>query len=158
MPANDLELYGSFFMNDKEYYLKQLDKYRSGKRLDFNFSVIALGIVWFIYRKLYRESLIISLIIAASAGLNFLLIKPHFGGEGNIVFFLAFAFSLWTALGFIANKIYIKKAEWIVASAKNHFQDTAQITNEVSTKGGVNPFGLLIAIIIVFIVAWLTSK
>ena len=158
MPTNDLELYSAFFMNDKEYYLKQLEKYQSGKRLNFNFSVIALGISWFIYRKLYKESIVIFLIIAGLTALNFLLIKPYLGKEGNVLFFLIFALTFWAVLGFIANKIYIKKAELTVAAAKLNFQDDTEIRSEVIKKGGVNALGLLLVFVIIFIVVWLSSK
>lgn len=158
MSATDLELYGLFFMNDKAYYLKQLEKYRTGKRLSFNFSVVGLGIIWFIYRKLYRESLIISIIIAGITALNFLLLAPYLGNGGKAIFFLLFAFTFWAILGSIANRLYIKKAESVIISAKSNFEDTVQITNEVSAKGGVNAIGVFTALVIVFIILWLSSK
>lgn len=158
MLTNDSELYSAFFMNDKEYYLKQVERYQSGKRLSFNFSVIALGIIWFIYRKLYKESLVIFLILACFTAVNFLLLRPYLGKEGNAVLFLLFALVFWVVLGFMANKLYIKKAVFTVTEVRSYLQDETQIKSEVMKKGGVNVWGLLLAFVITVIVGWLSPK
>lgn len=156
MQSADLKLYERFFKPDKEYYLMQLEKYESGRKLSFNFSTLSLGILWFIYRKLYIEALQLIVFIAIIAGLYFYLIRPLVGDTCNVICVLSFISILWIIIGFSANRIYIKKAKETIRIAKAKYSDEKRIFIAVSDKGGVSSKGLYISIVVFAFVIWLT--
>ena len=155
MLTTDLHLYESFFQQEKEYYLTQLQKFEAGKRLSFNFSTLALGGLWFIYRKLYLEAILLLIFVSIAVAIDFYVIKPTFGNTGNMIFFLAFGSILWVTIGFLANRFYIKKAVETIALVKSKYSDEDLRLKAISEKGGTSTIGLYATIVIAAFVMWL---
>ena len=111
-----LNLYKLFFQENEKYYADQLIKFENGKKCSFNFWAGFFGPTWFIYKKLYKQALIIFIIIlllgAFSTWIQFLinptskLIRVY-----NIIFIVIPSIII---LGYISNNLYIKKSIRVV--------------------------------------------
>lgn len=147
-PTEDLSLYQAFFGEESAYYLGQLQKFREGRRLNFNPAITFQGVLWLIYRKLYKLAALVFAVLA----IIFFVVMFTAGGTGArsiaFVFVLLAALVLWVALGFVANRIYLARAEAVVATAKSFETDTEQL-DYVRSNGGVNRTGALLVIALV---------
>ncbi|NCT93636.1 MAG: DUF2628 domain-containing protein [Chitinophagaceae bacterium] len=149
MSPAEIALYRSFFKADADYYISQLEKYQSGKRTSFNATVFANGLLWFLYRKLYKESLLIIGLILLYMILHFTIILHYFSQTTAVFIFLAFITLLWTTMGFVVNRLYIRKAVAIVQKARQETTDPPGIMRLVSQRGGVNLWAVILFLLMV---------
>ncbi|MCH5600741.1 DUF2628 domain-containing protein [Niabella ginsengisoli] len=125
----DIELYETYFQNNKSYYIDKWAKFHAGQKISFNFFAFLLGLFWFMYRKMYIETAVLIIAIIIESGLE-TIILPNDIEEGsasliNLVATIAIA----TAVGFLGNLLYIRKADKIVQEAKTKFSDSEQQKN-----------------------------
>lgn len=150
---NDLELFESFFQESNSYYLEKLELFEKGKRYSINYSALIFGVFWFLYRKLYKESLLIFLIIFLRTIFENFILNKFFDVENIKVFGFLFNILLLIFLGFIANSLYIKKAKKVIENIKKNNENIDLQKNILVKKGGTN----IIAPIILLAIIILTS-
>lgn len=149
LPAEDLSLYRAFFGQDSEYYLRQLQMSREGKRLNYNPATTLMGCLWLVYRKLYKAAaIVVAVLFTIFFGAELLMGKDGRTTATAIVLFSALVF--WITLGFFANKLYLSRAQTVVANAKSFETENEQLAY-VRSNGGVSRTGafLFIALIAV---------
>jgi hypothetical protein len=136
LPAEDLSLYQAFFGQDSAYYLRQLQKSREGKRLSYNPATTLLGCLWLIYRKLYKAAaIVVAVLFTIFIGTELLIGKNGRTTTAAIVLLSAVVF--WITLGFFANKLYLSRAEAVIANAKSFETENEQLAY-VRSNGGVS--------------------
>ena len=137
------ELFNAFFTQESAYYTDKLVKSELGSKYSFNFWAGFLGLIWFCYRKMYLQAIIIFLInialalIAAALILFFIpdnaFILPY---NQALIWILSFFI-----LGFIGNTLYIKKSKKIVVEfISDRKAEDIHITmiKELRKKGGTS--------------------
>ena len=125
-------VYGAFAQED--YYLEAWQPLLSNTKggLKFNLAAAFFGMNWCFYRKLYGLGLLLLVcvtIIVLIGGVIVLILNPGLDAES-----MAFTWTLTgvallavrVPFGFIANRVYLRKATGVVAKAK--------------AKGGAAPF------------------
>ncbi len=154
---NDNELYEIFFSKRKEYYIEKLKLYGVGKRFTFNYAPLLFGIFWFLYRKMYIESLFIFIIMCAEINFENMVLIKFIGSEQTKLFGLFFSVLSFILLGFIGNHLYIKKAKKIIRDAKKESDDFLIQKEYVLKKGGTSYIPVTISIMFLIMVIILTS-
>lgn len=59
----DKDLFEAYFKVGKEYYINRLERFRKGDKYSFNIYAFFFAMPWLVYRKLYKELGIFTLII-----------------------------------------------------------------------------------------------
>lgn len=60
---NKDQLYSIYFANSRAYFLNKLREFKEGNRYTFNLPSFLLGGVYFFYRKMYKEGVILLILI-----------------------------------------------------------------------------------------------
>ena len=144
-----IDLFKAFFTEESKYYADKLDKYEKGTKYSFNFWAGFLGPVWFCYRKLYVQAIVLpllNLVLYIITAFMLLLIIP----DEQIIapFYKAFIWILsFVIFGFLGNSLYIKKSKKIVEDfiSKNVIENiTNSMTPELREKGGTSMTAALV--------------
>jgi hypothetical protein len=152
-----IDLFKAFFTQESKYYIDKLDKFEQGKKYSFNFWAGFLGVIWFCYRKMYIQGLIVflsALTLATITGILISLFNPY--DESNIQYnqFINWIIS-FIILGFICNTLYIKKSkktldEFISKHDLENFDNSK--VNELREKGGTSLiYALICAGLMIFL-------
>lgn len=152
-----IDLFKAFYTQKSKYYADQLEKFEQGERLSFNFWAGFFSVTWFIYRKMYKQAIIIFLIILALTIISAVilqLINPYDSSNEVYVkiFFYIFDF---VVLGFIGNKLYISKSIKSVESFINeHGLENVDnsLMNKLRAKGGTSIVNALIFEVIMILI------
>ena len=138
-----IDLFKAYFTQESSYYTDKLEKFNQGKRFTFNFIAGFLGVIWFFYRKMYIQGIIIFLatfVLAILTAIILSLINP--GDISNTQYNLVITSIIsFVILGFIGNTLYIKKSQKIVSDfvSKYHLLNIDNLnTNELREKGGTS--------------------
>ena len=139
--TEDQELFETYFKRSKSYYLDRWIKFKDGQKITFNVFAFLFGLLWFIYRKMYIEALVLSTVILGEGILEILILPEDAGSTTNIMATILIA----TGAGLLGNYFYFRKAEKVVQNAKAKFSEFEQQKIFLSNKGGVS-YVFLIAI------------
>jgi hypothetical protein len=138
----------AYFLFNSKYYLDKFEKFENGKKISFNFWAGFFGIMWFVYRKMYKQAVIIffltfalelisAIIIAIILYLNSIEFDKSYI---SIINYIIYAIS-FVLLGFVGNFYYFRKAKTIV----NGYIINTDLTNLTSSdlniirnRGGVD--------------------
>lgn len=150
---DDKELYAAYFGRSADYYLEVLERFRNGQMFVFNAYALLLGLFWFLFRKMYRETI---MFFAISMMLGFLqtyifrmpAIAPHQQTIGMVLTIL-----LNLSYGIFGNYLYMRKAIADVEFAKSQSASKEEVMGYLSNKGGtsMHPVFILIIIYLVYI-------
>ncbi|WP_207496025.1 DUF2628 domain-containing protein [Aridibaculum aurantiacum] len=150
-------LYSAYFKSDSDYYLTRLQQYREGRKMSFNGYAFFFGVLWFMYRKMYVEAFIILFLIIVEGVIEEVLLESAGvpGSSGvNVISTIVIA----SILGVIGNSLYMKKAQRVVAKAKEENTDEQSMLQYLQEKGGTSySFVLLIVVVIAAVVAYFYS-
>lgn len=151
---DDKELYAAYFGRSADYYLEVLERFRNGQMFVFNPYALLLGLFWFLFRKMYRETVMffsISLILGFLQTYLFRLpaIAPHQQTIGLIMTIL-----LNLSYGIFGNYLYMRKAIADVEYARSQSVNKEEVLGYLSGKGGttMHPVFILIIIYLLYIV------
>ena len=146
-----IDLFKAFYTQESKYYADKLDKYEQGAKYSFNFWAGFLGLIWFCYRKLYVQAIVLFLltfVLATITGIVLWLIIPDkqlIASYNNAI--------LWTLsfviLGFLGNALYIKKSKKIVEDfiSKNEIENIQNsMTSELREKGGTSTTAAIVCV------------
>lgn len=143
--ANKEELYAAYFQKSSAYYLKRLEEYKKGNKTIFNVYAFFFGIFWLMYRKMYKEAVIIILILFVEGVLENAVLKnlPQ-QTQTSIDRILTIFFAL--VIGTAANSWYFRKAEKAVNDVTQQELDRDAQLKAIEAKGGVSYWFLLLLI------------
>src|SRR5438128_9616888 len=105
--ATDTALFEEFFQKSKSYYLDKLTKYQSRQKFTFNVFAFLFGIFWFLYRKMYIETIAILVLLILEALFETFILGQDADNMINVIITIASA----TIIALLANYFYIRKAE-----------------------------------------------
>lgn len=137
----------AFFGRRSEYYLERYKMYRSGDKFTFNISPFLAGGVWFFYRKLWREGLLLLLFLFVTGMAEALLYDMLSVTEGTQnVINLASGFLFGTLWGFAGNYLYMRRADIKVKEVLASTSDENERQRLLAAKGGITliPFIVII--------------
>ncbi|MGO4708482.1 DUF2628 domain-containing protein [Chryseobacterium sp. 2TAF14] len=144
----NIELYESFFQERKDYYLEKLRLLESNKKFTINYAALIFGILWFFYRKMYLEILIIYSFIALETLFEKYFLSMIIGEESMIIFSIAFSISLLIFVGFTGNYLYLKKAKRTITKAEKKYINLEMQKQYVTKKGGTSFIFIWIIIVL----------
>lgn len=143
MPTTDRPLYEAFFQKDADYYVAQLDLRQSKKRLRFNSSCFELGWAWFFERKLYKTGFIVLLFSLMLIVFAILLLRPYFTVPTSSLIILAFLYLTRAVFGLFATRIYLMRAQKVIAEIKSSGLSYEEMKVSAAKHGGFNKNGIL---------------
>ncbi len=91
--------------SNKTYYINAYGKFKATGKCPFNFSACFFGVLWMLYRKMYIEAIVTSLIISC---IELLM-------SGAIITILCAI-----VIGYTGNKLYIRKLERLQKNRKDY--------------------------------------
>ena len=141
----DQSLYETYFQKSTTYYLEKLEKFNKGDKYTFNVYAFLFGIFWYLYRKLYLETLLIIGIFLLLSLAESLFIQLFRLGTTKVIDFLATFVSAGIA-GSLANYLYLKKAYREIKAAINRGGEAEFVKMKIKQKGGVTYWFLIIII------------
>jgi hypothetical protein len=143
------DLFKAFFTEESKYYSDKLDKYEQGTKYSFNFWAGFLGLIWFSYRRLYVQAivlLVLTFVLSIITALVLWLIIPDeqliAPFNNAIIWTLSFVI-----LGYLGNAMYLKKSKKIVEDfiSKNDIENiSSSMTSELREKGGTSMTAALV--------------
>lgn len=145
---DDKELYAAYFGRSADYYLEVLERFRSGQQFVFNPYALLLGLIWFLFRKMYREALMF-FAISVMLGLlqTYLFRLPAVAAHQQFIGFTA-TILLNLSYGVFGNYLYMRKAITDVEYAKSQSSDKEEVLGYLSNKGGTTMHPVFILIIL----------
>ena len=149
---DDKDLYTAYFGSSADYYLDVLERFRNGQQFVFNPYALIMGLIWFLFRKLYREALMF-FAISVSLGLmqTYLFRFPAIAAHQQSISFMA-TILLNLSYGVFGNYLYMRKAITEVEFAKSQSADKEEVLGYLSNKGGttMHPVFILIILFLVY--------
>jgi len=144
-----IDLFKAFYTQESKYYADKLDKYEQGIKYSFNFWAGFLGLIWFCYRKLYVQAIVLLLLTFVLSILTVLMLWLIIPDEQIIApFNKAIIWSLsFVILGYLGNALYLKKSKKIVEDfiSKNDIENiNNSMTSELREKGGTSMTAALV--------------
>lgn len=144
----DDKLYAAYFKKDIDYYLNAIERDRNGSTYFFNVYAFFFGIFWFMYRKMYRESCIIILVIVVEGYLEDKFTASMSETAIKVVSRIS-TIAIGIIVSMLANAIYIRKAENVIGKAKQELTDQEVLISHLQQKGGVSYRFLIIVLIVI---------
>jgi hypothetical protein len=144
-----VDLFKAFYTQESKYYADKLDKYEQGTKYTFNFWAGFLGLIWFCYRKLYIQAIVILLLTYILAVVTTILFSFFILDEQIIAPFnnaLIWILSFFI-LGFVGNTLYIRKSKEVVEDfiSKRAIENiNITMTAELRQKGGTSMSAALV--------------
>jgi hypothetical protein len=136
----------AYFGRNADYYLEKYRAFYAGRRFTFNIAPFFMGGLWFLYRKLWSESIIIILFMILTGMLEQRL-YPRFGvtAEQQTTIMLVSTVILGIVFGFVGNYCYLAQAEKTIHKIVSLTPDEAERVTFLSAIGGISwiPFALI---------------
>jgi hypothetical protein len=156
-----IDLYKEFFTHEREYYAEKLVNFEEGKKYSFNFWAGLFGLLWFCYRKMYVQTVVIFIInsiFAVATAIAISIINTF-----NVGNYLYSQFVVWplsfVVLGFLGNYLYLKKSikvvDPIAVSDISKITETEKIA-EIRAKGGTSMTSALICAALLIILQFIS--
>lgn len=145
----------AYFGRQSDYYLEKYKAYHRGNRFTFNIGAFLVGLFWFLYRKLFMETLIIVLLLFLT-GVIEAVVYELFSVSDEVQKVLLFGSTLLyaTIYGFIGNALYLKRADKTIRKVLSGTEEEDERIKLLKKKGGVAwiPFAIIVLVIVLFIV------
>ncbi|MDH6355514.1 hypothetical protein M2132_001859 [Dysgonomonas sp. PH5-45] len=132
MEEGEKKLYDTYFGGAKDYYLSVMERIDGGARVIFNFYAFLFGILWMLYKKMYKEAILFIIPMTLITAIVNKGMMPDMRRD----MLLSFIFAL--VMGFSGNLLYILKAKKAVAMAKEQCEDENRMIRFLSIRGGSN--------------------
>jgi hypothetical protein len=133
-----IQMYEIFFQKSNSYYQEQLKYYEQGKKFRFSYSALILGVLWFLYRKMYLEFFIIFFVFYLETIFENLVLTKLIGIEQTKVVNFSVTIVLLITLGIIGNNLYIKKAKRTLRNAEEKYSEIEKQKEYIVKKGGTS--------------------
>jgi hypothetical protein len=138
-----IDLFKAYFTQESKYYADKLDRFDQGHKFTFNFEAGFFGLIWFCYRKMYKQALILAFyifLLGLVAGIILSIFNPN--DSSNVLYIKIVTWVIsFTILGFIGNNLYIMKSKSIVADFLTKYEiDNIdnKVLDKLREKGGTS--------------------
>lgn len=145
------------FVGDKfEYFFSKWIMFDNGKWVSFNLAAFFLGMIWFLYRKMYLEAVVIFGCLLLEGFLMELIFE-----EGTTIYIIVdsittIVYSLLICVS--ANYLYMKSAERKIAKLKDKGYSKEELLMRIEQKGGTSMASVLLVIAILILFAVVVSS
>ena len=149
----------AYFGKQSEYYLEKYKSYKSGDKFSFSAWAFLVGALWFLYRKLWFEALVIILIyfIIERIG-NAIFDIQLFKSDNLILAYSLIRFLLAMAFGFVGNYLYLKNAEKKINKVLLRISNEDERIRTLTKKGGVSWAPYILIVVEVCVLILLNAK
>jgi len=136
---DSIDYYQALFGKHKDYWTTEAVRLEMEDRTRFNIFALIFGLFWFLYRKMYRESLVILIIIVAITYLEeVMLANDYLSAESRFDISLSINFGVSIVLGLIANRLYLNHCARKVADIQEAALSEEQKLAALEARGGTN--------------------
>ncbi|MEC4003619.1 DUF2628 domain-containing protein [Flavobacterium sp. SUN052] len=148
-----------FFKKSIEYYIDKVEKFEKGKRISFNLPAFLFGIFWILYRKMYKQSLLIfGIILIFTTAQQILFLKLNYSIELNKLIQFSINITLCFFVGFFGNWIYIKHAKKKINEALTKFDSDEILKKKYIAKTSGTSILTVISVLFCFILIMYLSE
>lgn len=141
LDEDTIDYYHSFFETNKDYWTQEAVQLELQGKTRFNIFAFLLSLGWFLYRKMYRESLIIAgAIVLLSILQQWIYGLNVMSDDAFILFNLFSTLIISGVLGFLANRLYIQHCDQKIAEILERNPDESRRQTEIEARGGTNMF------------------
>lgn len=161
MPIDEsnIDLYQALFDKDKDYWTREAVQLEMQNKTSFNIYALLFGVFWFLYRKMYREALIIFfIIIAISYAEEVLLANEFINQDAYEVLSLVITLGTSILLGFLANRLYIWSCQRKVQMIQKVYESEEQRLEALRASGGTNTLLPAIFLVLFLLVNYLVFR
>jgi hypothetical protein len=142
----------AFFGNNAEYYYTRWQLCHEGRPITFKPWAFLFGIFWFLYRKMYFESLVIFLVLILQGALLQAFGIVNYSPNPRTLD-VVLGLINGTVMGVLGNYLYIKHTERKIVAILQYNPTQAELNDEIERQGGTSIVPVLIGIGILF--AWI---
>ena len=136
---DNIDYFQALFGKDKDYWTTEAVRLEMEDRTRFNIFALVFGIFWFLYRKMYREALVILIIIMAITYLEEVMLANNFIDQAS-QFDISLSINLGVSivLGLIGNRLYLNHCARKVADLQEAALSEEQKIKALEARGGTN--------------------
>jgi hypothetical protein len=149
------EYFELFFEPSSDYYLKKLESFENGKKFSFNPYVFLFGFLWFLYKKMHLEAIMLLGLVFIISMLEQIFVEGQLSKNPDAIKVIEFSttiiFSL--VLGFLGNYIYIRHAKKKISElVQKNQDDEEELKRSLAYLGGSSHLWVIIALVAMLIV------
>ncbi|MBC3539280.1 DUF2628 domain-containing protein [Rufibacter sediminis] len=155
------EYYRAYFGVDADYYLRKLEQYRAGTKITFNIGAFFFGIFWMLYRRMYKQGILVMIALTLESYLLGLAIEHFALSEGNAKLLNNLSTVLWsTAVGFLGNWLYLRQTQAKVTQALEEEESESDIRHRLAVEGSITyiPHIIIAALILLLMLVLQFNK
>ena len=141
----------AYFGKRSAHYIDKFKDYKTRGKVSFNLGAFLLGLIWFFYRKLWLEGLVLAVIFIVLSIIEGFIYETYSVSENTqqLVFYISSG-AVALFFGFVANYLYFKKTDKVVNRVKAEAIDEESRIYLLDKKGGISliPFIIILLMII----------
>lgn len=139
LDEDTIDYYQDFFETNKDYWTQEAVQLEMQGNTRFNIYAFLFSLGWFLYRKMYKESLFIAgAIIILSLLQQWIYALNIMSDDAFILFNLVTTLIISGVLGFLANRLYIQHCDQKIAEILERNSDETRRRTEIQARGGTN--------------------
>jgi len=144
--------FNSYFGRSPDYYIERVKWYFNGKNNSFNIYAFFLGVLWLLFRKMYRPAFFIILIVLLFTIIEEIMYSGGVMDNSTYSYIIMISYLILPALiGCFSNRIYIRRSIKIIESSVRIQGDPVKVNESLRKKGGTSLIAPLIFLIIVLL-------
>ncbi|MBO9703188.1 MAG: DUF2628 domain-containing protein, partial [Sporocytophaga sp.] len=149
----------TFFAKNSDYYFDKWKEFKNGKIISFKPYAFLFGLIWFLYRKMYREVLLLLLVIFLEVILEEYLLSDVLGmQEGSRKFIDCIAkFFFGLFCGMFGNYLYMKSSERKIINILSRDLSEEEKNRLLGKLGGTSWLALIILALIIVTIIYLKN-
>jgi hypothetical protein len=150
LTEHNREHYESYFQNNADYYIGQIERHNKRGTYSFNAAAFFLGLFWMMYRKMYTHVILVIGIIYVEMRTEEMLLNANLISYETYELVDKFSMLAWAILwGFLSNRLYISKSHKVIERVLAENQNEEEINASLTRKGGTS-WVATIALLLIF--------
>ncbi len=152
LDEENIDYYQHFFGDHSDYWTQEAVQLEMQGRTRFNFYAFLFSVAWFLYRKMYRESLIVLMILFAISWIQDLIYSQgQLSQEQFILMNMVVTIIVSIILGILANRLYIQHCNRKVAEILAENSEEDHRVHGLKARGGTNLALAVVLMVALFI-------
>jgi uncharacterized membrane protein len=134
------EYYRAFFRESSDYYLEAVANVQAGRKFTINLAAFFLGILWLLYRKMYRVAGVVFVVTLIKSIVEQNIYRSASLSPQTIQYLQVISgIVVAVILCSIANYLYVLQANRIITETINTYREEEKIIEALHQKGGTSP-------------------
>jgi len=135
-----------FFEKNSDYYLAKWKEFKTGKFYTFNLMAFLFGIMWFLYRKMYKEAGILSLIIIVETCVSLYFIGDQSELSKTYDYVMQAVYAIVT--GFVGNYLYMRSTQRKLSMVDSFNYQGDSLEAHLRKVGGTSWLAVIVGVLI----------